>query len=280
MRVDAHVHLSRWWPDVTRTAYRPDLDYTVNGLLSEMDRNGIDLALTIQLFQAPSAKEALDEGRRSFTESQGRLVPIATIDPTQGAPSVGADLALLDAEEHLAGVKLFPGYLPFYPGDPRLDPVYEFARRRGIPVLIHQGDTLDGRGLLKYARPIDLDELAGRFRDVRFVLCHLGNPWIEEAAELVYKNPNMYVDTSGLLPPPSARYFERAVERCQERIYDAIVTTGLPNRFLHGSDWPLEELGLSAQLIEGLDLPAEDRAAILGGNAQELFELPEPPVRR
>jgi predicted TIM-barrel fold metal-dependent hydrolase len=278
-RVDAHVHLSRWWPEIRRTGYRPDLDYTVAGLLREMDRHGIDYALAIQLFQAPSEEAALAEGRQSFAESHGRLFPVATVDPTKGGPSVATAVARMDAEPHLVGVKLFPGYLPFYPNEPRLDPVYEFARRRRIPVLIHQGDTLDGRGFLKFARPLEVDEVAGRFRDVHFVLCHLGNPWIEEAAELVYKNPNVYTDTSGLFPPPTARYFDRAVERCRERIYDAIVTTGSPDRFLHGSDWPLEELGLAAQQIERLDLPAPDLAGILGGNAQRLFGLPVRPAR-
>ncbi|MFY9717619.1 MAG: amidohydrolase family protein [Thermoplasmata archaeon] len=279
-RVDAHVHLSRWWPEIRRTAYREDIDYTFAGLLREMDQYGIDFALAIQLFQAPSEEEGLLEGRATLSESHGRLLPVATVDPTKGEESIAAAVARIEAEPTVVGIKLFPGYLPFYPTDPRLAPVLELAHRRRIPVLLHQGDTLDGRGLLKFARPLEVDEVAGRYRDVRFVLCHLGNPWIEEAAEVVYKNANVYTDTSGLFPPPSARYFERAVELARARIYDAIVTTGAPDRFLHGSDWPLEELGLAAQQIERLDIPADDRAAILGGNAQRLFSLPDRPTNR
>ena len=239
-----------------------------------MDRHGIDYALAIQLFQSPTEEEALLEGRRTYSESRHRLFPVGTIDPTRGEASVAAAVDLLEREKDLVGVKLFPGYLPFYPHDPRLAPVLELARRRRIPVLVHQGDTLDGHGLLKFARPIEIDEVASRYRDVRFVLCHLGNPWIEEAAEMVYKNPNVYADTSGLFPPPTSRYFDRAVEQARDRIYNAIVTTGSPDRFLHGSDWPLEELGLAVQQIELLDLPESDLEAILGGNAQRLFGLP------
>ncbi len=274
-RVDAHLHLSRWWPRIRETGYRPDLDYSVPGLLEEMDRHGIEFGLAIQIFQAPSTREALDEGRSSFVASGGRLLPVATVDPTRGEASVAEALRAIATEPELAGIKLFPGYLAFYPSDPRLDPVYQFARREGLPVLIHQGDTLEGRGLLKYARPIEVDEVAGRYRDVRFVLCHLGNPWVEEAAEVVYKNPNVYADTSGLLGPPTAPYFARAVELCRARLRDAIVTVGSPERFLYGSDWPLEELGTAVALIERLDLPPEDRDAILGGNARRLFGLPE-----
>jgi hypothetical protein len=274
LRIDAHVHLSTWWPEIRRTGYRSDLDYTVPGLIREMDRNHIDFALTIQLFQAPSDEEALAEGRRIFEESGGRLFPVATVDPTGGEDAVAASVRRIAQEPHLVGVKLFPGYRPFYPHDRRLEPVYELAHRRNLPILVHQGDTLDGVGLLKFARPIEVDEVAARYRDVRFVLCHLGNPWIEEAAEVVYKNPNVYTDTSGLLGPPSSPYFDRALDHCRERVERAVVASGLPDRFLYGSDWPLEELGTATGLIARLALSNPDKTAILGGNAQKLFGLP------
>jgi len=276
-RVDAHLHLSRWWPEVRRTGYRADLDYTVQGLLREMDQHRIDYGLAIQLFQAPSTEEALSEGRETLERSGGRLLPVATVDPTLGGASVAASLRRMEEERHLVGVKLFPGYRPFYPNDKRAEPIYEFAHKHRIPVLFHQGDTLDGLGLLKFARPLKVDEVAGDYRDVRFVLCHLGNPWIDEAAEVVYKNPNVYADTSGLLPPPTSPYFERAVEGCRERIENAVISSGHPERFLHGSDWPLEGLGTAVELVERLDLDEADRRAILGGNAQRLFGLPQRP---
>jgi predicted TIM-barrel fold metal-dependent hydrolase len=58
------------------------------------------------------------------------------------------------------------------------------------------------------------------------------------------------------------------------------VTVGSPERILYGSDWPLEELTVAVDLVRGLDLPAEDLDAILGGNARRLFRLPEPAPRR
>lgn len=271
--IDAHLHLSRWWPDVSRTAYRPDLDYSVAGLLREMDAVGVGHALAIQLFLAPSEPDALQEGREIYEQSRGRLLPVGTFDPTREEASVESRLRALEADPHLFGLKLYPGYRSFYPHDRRLDPVYELAHRRGLPVLIHQGDTLDGLGLLKFARPLEVDEVAGRFRDVRFVLCHLGNPWIDEAVEVVYKNPNVYADTSALLPHPSSPYFERAFASARSQIEHAVVTAGLPQRILFGSDWPLEEMRAAVRLIDTLDVTLEDRSAILGQNARRLFGL-------
>jgi uncharacterized protein len=275
IRVDTHLHLSRWWPDLAHTAYRTDLDYSARGLLAEMSSNRIDFGLVIQIHEAPDPGAALEESRAIFDDGGGRLRPVVTVDPTRGPEAVAAALALWEEETSIAGIKLFPGYLPFYPHDPRLDPLYEFAHRRKLPVLIHQGDTLDRKGRIKYARPIEVDEVAVRFGDVRFVLCHFGNPWIDEAAELVYKNENVYADTSGLLAHPSAPLFERMVAQCRQRLVHAIITVGSADRILYGSDWPLEELGVAVGLLEGIDLPHDSVNAILGGNARRLFRLPE-----
>ena len=273
-RIDTHLHLTRWWPDLAGTAYRADLEYNSAGLLDEMTAAGIDYGLVIQIHEAPSVEEALEESQTLAAASGGRLRPVVTVDPTRGEGAVAEALALWESDPAIAGVKLFPGYLPFYPHDPRVDPIYEFAGRRRLPVLIHQGDTLDRKGRIKFARPIEVDEVAVRYPDVRFVLCHFGNPWIDEAAELVYKNENVYADTSGLLAHPSSPYFDRMVEECRSRIGRAILSIGAADRILYGSDWPLEELRLAVDLVARLDLPAEDRAKILGGNAARLFGFP------
>ncbi|MGI0070596.1 MAG: amidohydrolase family protein [Thermoplasmata archaeon] len=278
--VDAHLHLSQWWPDLAHTAYRADLDFTPAGLLREMDANGIDYGLVIQIPEGRDPAAALGESRAIVAAGGGRLRAVVTVDPTAGEEAVRAALALWEEETGIAGVKLFPGYLPFYPHDARLAPVYEFAHRRNLPVLVHQGDTLDRHGLVKFARPIEVDEVAVRYPDVRFVLCHFGNPWIEEAAELVYKNENVFADTSGLLPHPTAPYFARMLAQCRQRLLNGIISIGAADRVLYGSDWPLEELGVALRLVNDLDLPAPDRGRMLGENARRLFRLPDDPPPR
>jgi len=275
-RVDVHVHLSRYWPDLRRNSYRPELDFTVPSLLRELDAHSVGFAVLLQLFSSPTPEEVVREAEEKFTESGGRLLKTVTVDPTQGEAAVHETLGLWDRIRDLVAIKLYPGYRMFYPHDSRLHPVYEFAHKRGIPVMIHQGDTLDPNGHVKYARPLEADEVAVRFRDVRFVLCHLGNPWVEELAEVVYKNPNVYTDTSGLLANPGVPYFQRMFERAQRRLTNAIAAMGDVHRVLYGSDWPLESIETAVRLIEGLDLPTEDQDRILGENARELFRIDAP----
>jgi uncharacterized protein len=279
-RVDAHLHLSRWWPDIRSTGYRADIDFTVKGLLAEMDAAGIGQGILIQVNDAPTVNDGLAEVRELVSKSAGRLRLVSTVDPTRGPAEVAEQITRWEETPELAGIKLFPGYHPFYPHDPRLDPVYEYAHRRKVPVLIHTGDTMDPHGLVKYARPVEVDEVAVRYRDVPFVLCHFGNPWVDEAAEVVYKNPNVYADTSGLLAHPSHPLFDRMVELCRQRLLEGILMVGSAERILYGSDWPLLDLRVATKLVTSLDLPERDRTAILGGNARRLFGLAAPrPVR-
>ena len=272
-RVDAHVHLSRYWKNLAGTAYTPDLEYTTAGLLREMDAAGVGTAIAIALQHAPDVDATVAEGRELLAASQGRLRLVSTVSPTIGESGVARAIEAWSRTPELAGIKLFPGYLPFYPHDLRLDPVYEFAEHRKLPVLIHQGDTLERDGLLKFARPIEVDEVAVRWPEVQFVLCHLGNPWIEETAELVYKNPNVWTDCSGLLAKPTVRYFREMFERAQMFLTGLLRTVGDADRVLYGSDWPLESIATAVELVATLPIPEEDRERILGGNARRLFRL-------
>jgi uncharacterized protein len=275
-RVDVHLHLSRYWPDLQRNSYHPNLEFTVPSLLRELDAQSIGFAVLLQLYTSPNSAEVLREGEEMFVKSGGRLLRTVTVDPTQGEEIVRDTLTAWERTRDLVAIKLYPGYRPFYPHDKRLHPVYEFAHKAGIPVMIHQGDTLDPNGHLKYARPLEVDEVAVQFRDVRFVLCHLGNPWVEELAEVVYKNSNVYTDTSGLLANPAVPYFQEMRNRAQRRLANAIAAMGDAHRVLFGSDWPLESIETAVGLITGLDIPIEDRELILGENARALFRIDAP----
>ena len=101
--------------------------------------------------------------------------------------------------ETCCGVKLYPGYNRLWLSDPVYQPIYELAARYGKPVAVHMGLTAFPGAHLKYAHPLALDEVAADHKHTRFVMCHFGNPFLESAAAVVEKNPNVAADLSGLL---------------------------------------------------------------------------------
>jgi predicted TIM-barrel fold metal-dependent hydrolase len=173
-------------------------------------------------------------------------------------------------------LKGYLGYLYHGPDSPGYVPYYELAARYQVPFVFHTGDNYSERAKVKYAHPLLVDEVAVDHRDVRFVLAHFGNPWIADAAEVVYKNENVWADLSGLLVGDET-YFRGlsasgALQRTVERIKQGIEYAGRADKFLYGTDWPLAPMRDYRDFV-GRMFPEKDHAAVFHGNARRLFGL-------
>ncbi len=173
-------------------------------------------------------------------------------------------------------LKGYSGYLYFGPDSPSYAPYYELAARYEVPFIFHTGDTYSTRAKVKYAHPLLVDEAAVDFPDVNFVMAHCGNPWLVDAAEVVYKNANVWADLSGLLVGDES-YFEEMSQRgtlakVAQNVKDAMDYSERPDRFLYGSDWPLAPMTSYRRFVE-IIVPEEQRQAIFSDNARELFRL-------
>lgn len=271
-KVDAHVHLTPLPPPSPSLAPPGGIERCMEALLAEMDAVGVRWALYMaEQFVDPARSQ--EESRQALRKSGGRLLFSVTVDPTRPASEVRKVLASWDRqEERIRAVKLYPGYQPFGINDPRAESVLEWADRHGLPVFLHQGDVGRPTGLLKLAHPGLVDEVAVRWPNVRFVICHLGTPWTEEAATIARKNPNVWTDCSGLLDPFSP-YAARTRLLMLEKIDHALSLLGDPHKLLFGSDWPNASVADSLSLIEALDVPPEHKELIWRGNAVELLGL-------
>jgi uncharacterized protein len=128
------------------------------------------------------------------------------IEPVDFSKDVTARLEELDSmmerPNKIKAVKLYTGYQHFFPDDKKILPVYSFCARHGIPAVFHSGVTYtyhDSKALLDFSRPLHIDKVAVLFPDVKFVISHLGFPYLLEAATLACKNENVYTDVSGTL---------------------------------------------------------------------------------
>ena len=139
------------------------------------------------------------------------------------------------------------------------------------PVMIHTGDTYSPKGKLKYAHPLHVDEVAVDFPDVRFVICHLGNPWIRDCMEVVYKNANVYTRHFR----PALGVFEDRFESFMRKQVQEMLVYGVePDAVLYGTDWPISSMESYLEFMKTLAIPEKDRSKIMAGNAAELFGLP------
>jgi uncharacterized protein len=151
--------------------------------------------------------------------------------------------------------------------------VYELAAEFNVPVMIHTGDTYDPKGRIKYSHPIEVDEVAVDFRDVTFVICHLGNPWITDAMEVIYKNPNVVGDISGF----TLGHFEERFERFMlQQVNEVLAFAGDPSKLLYGTDWPICNMSSYIRFVNNLNLTEEENDKIYWRNAARLFRIDLP----
>jgi hypothetical protein len=137
--------------------------------------------------------------------------------------------------------------------------------------MIHTGDTYDPKGKVKYAHPLEVDEVAVDFREVTFVICHLGNPWVTDAMEVIYKNDNVVADISGF----TIKLFQERFERYMlGQLGEAIAYSGDPHSILFGTDWPICDMVAYQRFVAKLDLTDQERADIMWRNAARVFRLP------
>jgi len=269
--IDAHVHLSEHRQDeLIPYATLNGLEYDMAELLRLMDDNGIIGGLLL----SPPLKGGTPLPNERILElcmkSNARLSPIFTVEPFPDDVRRALDLARRNRE--VKGFKIRLGYLKVFADDPVYDPLYAFAEAEDLPVMFHTGDTATRNGSLEHAHPLTLDRLANVHPGMKVVVCHFGNPWTQDVAELVYKHPYVYADISGLVVGGS-KYLEGYLDSLADQLSRAIFYAGGAEKVIFGTDYPVSTPALGLALVERLKVDAVDREAILSRNARKVFRL-------
>jgi len=270
--IDAHVHLSEREDDgLIRFARMNGLRYTLDELLGTMERYGIVRGLLLSPPLQGAASLPNDKIITLCTRSGGLLAPVVTVEPT--AKDVKAAVKL--AEENKREVKAFKvrlGYVKASAESSVFKGLYDYAESEGLPVLFHTGDTAFSTGDLARSHPLTLDGLANKREGLSLILCHFGNPWFEDVAELIYKHPNVYADISGLITG-SKGYAEKYAEWLAKKISEAIYFAGGAEKIIFGTDYPVTKHSEASGLVGRLDVEEGDREKILWRNAERVVDL-------
>lgn len=267
--IDCHVHLNNYHEEISVS-----LDQSLDHLQADMAEAGVDYSLVLTSYLVSPHRPSTAAVVRAI-ERVPSLGVVAGISYNNYRQQDIRELAEFLEAGLVKGLKLYPGYEWFYPHDRRMRVVYDLADEFDVPVMIHSGDTFSPHGKVKYAHPLEVDEVAVDHPNVRLVICHLGNPWLVDCMEVVYKNKNVYADLSGLVLGEFTDAFEDYME---EQIREVILYAGEPRKFLYGSDWPICSMKSYVEFMRQLDLSAADFRAIMYENSRQFFKLPLPPL--
>jgi len=180
-------------------------------------------------------------------------VGLVRVDPLLGEEAQAeAERGL--AELGLAGIFLHPWEETFGIADARVDPVVEVARAHQAPVLVAAGYPWLSEGL-------QVGELASRFPDVAFVATNglqinISGLGQTDAELALADNDNLALQTSGVY---------------REDFLEGVVRRFGANRLLFASAYPRFEPELEVKRAQWAAFSADERDAILHGNATRLF---------
>ena len=273
--IDAHMHFSKI-EEFKRTAKEVSkVNYSHKGLLKEYRENqvvlGIGMGVTeVKKGRFPDSIATTPMGM-DLESLPYNIVYCVGINPHDLNYEAMHRLEQEVQKEQVVGIKIYLGYYPFYAYDPIYTPVYELAMKYKLPIVFHTGDTYSERGLLKYSHPLTLDEVAVKYREINFVMAHFGDPWVLDAAEVVYKNRNMYADLSGLIVGDE----EKALKLKDSPLFfmhlrHALTYTDNYKKFIFGTDWPLVPVKPYIQFVKEL-IPEEYHEDVFFNTALKVF---------
>jgi predicted TIM-barrel fold metal-dependent hydrolase len=236
-----------------------------------MKKTHADISIYIRDYSRPGT----DELFYSLINDKENLYGVEYIDYYKGIEEqLNRIKERLNECKKIVGIKLFPGYYPFYPSDELMYPVYEFAEKNNLVVIFHTGDVLDleNKSLLKFTHPIHVDEVATKFKNVKFVISHFGFPYLMETAMIVNKNPNVYTDISGTADSESVfEFYKTELKRVLGYFPEVI------NKIMHGTDFcgddtPLNNTAIYERLVRET-FSLEDQSKVFYHTAKELYKI-------
>jgi uncharacterized protein len=186
-----------------------------------------------------------------------RLIGFLSIDPTQ--ENWQRELQFGHETLGLRGIKLLPMYAGFSPDDPTLEPLWQYAEKHRLPVLLHMGTTFIAQAPLAFTLPRLIEPVALKHPGLKIILAHLGHPYEGECLVTIRKHDNVFADVSALHYRPWQLY--NSLMLAQEY--------GVWHKLLFGTDFPFTTVNPSIDgirklndMLEGTQLPRLDVSQI------------------
>ena len=276
---DIHVHIQPWEqlkPAVMAAMRRGKEDHwerliTLMSdpamLLEIMDASGI---ARVGLINYPSPDlMGFDDSTNEFAATYAaaapeRLIPFGGVHPRFTKDPAGdvdrlVDLGIRCLKIHPSH-QLFPANA-YTQGLDALGRIYARCEERGLPVMVHTGTSIFPGARSKWGNPLELDDLAIDFPDLRIVMAHGGRPfWMAQAFFVLRRHPNVYLEVSGIPPGKLLEYFPRLEE--------------LADKTLWGTDWPspgVRDLKHNLDQFRALPLDPATQRRILSDNSLAMF---------
>jgi predicted TIM-barrel fold metal-dependent hydrolase len=199
---------------------------------------------------------------------QNKMLGFAFLDPLNDDVSV-RHLKSATEKLGLKGIVLYCSASRFHPAHSRAMQLYESAQELMLPLFFHNTPVGTG-GILEYAQPFLLDEVARTFPSLKIIVGNMGFPFYEQTMCLLAKHQNVFADLSVRPGNPWQVY----------NVVAAAYDQDVMDKLLFGSAFPaakardcIETLLGFNRLLAGANLPTIPRANMQGIIERESLKL-------
>ncbi|MBN1247427.1 MAG: amidohydrolase family protein [Anaerolineae bacterium] len=223
---------------------------TVDRLLVEMDRAGVERALVWHIAQHDAAPQTGNQMLAEAIAPYDRLTGCWTVLPNQAWEFPAPERLFQEmARAHVGALRAFPNSHKYLLNEVSMGDLLEAMVRRRVPLLLSVK-----RGLSWH----NVYGVLADFPDLTCVICDHGC-WGEDRLfrPLLERYPNVYVDTSQYL-------LDGGIE--------AFVTDYGARRILYGSGFPESYFGGMMMALKHTQIPLAAKEAIAHGNLVRLLE--------
>ena len=265
--IDAHLHFCPNYGHFDELAVRAEHENTAEHLKNTYQELGIVGGVVM-------GNRGMEPEKHNYPEYLRYCIGIDRSYMAEHKLSDAYDLVEVNLKrEECVGIKLYPGYNKLYITEEAYEPIYELAKTYKKPVAVHMGQTAGSNAYLKYSHPLTMDEAAVRHKEVQFVMCHFGNPWLMDAAAVVDKNENVATDLSGLL----VGKVDLPALMKKQKLYLEAVKTWISycdnyDKVMFGTDWPLANYKDYIELTKWL-IPEEHWDQVFYKTAERVYNL-------
>ena len=276
---DVHIHIQPWHelkpgPRATMAKGKEEhfefLEALMNDpkiLLRVMDEQRIERVGMVN-YPSPDLMgftDATNEFSARYAESApDRLLPYGGVHPRFTKNAV-RDVEHL-AELGIRVLKIHPPHMQvpanaYTDGLDALRDIYATCEKIGLPVMIHTGTSIFPGARSKYGNPMEIDDVAIDFPDLRIIMAHGGRPlYMAEAFFILRRHRQVWLDLSGIPPRSILEYFPRIEE--------------IGSQVVWGTDWPSPGVAsMRGNVDQFLGLPCSDtfKRAVVQDNPERLL---------
>ena len=260
--IDAHCHI---YPDKIAQKAECAIEnfYHINGfgdgtvamLLEEGTKAGVDAFVVQSVATSPKQVSSINRFiAEEVRHSNGRFTGLGTLHPE--SPDAEKDVEEI-ISLGLHGVKLHHDIQGYKIDDERCLRLYELCEKKGLPILMHTGDSRYDN-----SNPNRLVPVLKAFPNLTVIGAHLGGWSIwEEASEKLCSMSNLFVDCSS-----SFNWL------CDDVIKRIISRYGT-QRVLFGTDYPMWSPQTELNRFFSLGYSEKEKRQILSENAKKVFNI-------